>query len=208
MCFKCASCWTKESSSELLLVDEDAESFMPLPAPGIEFEPDLKNLVLAPVDQFKFGPDDQDGQGNITLHIEVAILSEVAFTPAAAAACPPAAAAAPSIVVDPPAFCGDLGPSDTGLETEFEGCEVDPADPEIQSDFEAPESASLDVDTRDLRARGFESEVDPTTNADLCVEGWSDAEQGHQVDTELQLHPESERSGDPHPSDHKDERSL
>jgi len=107
---------------------------MPLPSPGIESQPDLRDLVLGPVDELYFGPDDGVGQGNVALDVEVAIFAVVASAPATASAGPPTAAAARSIGVVPPTLCGDLCPTDTGLETELDGCEGDPADPEIQSD--------------------------------------------------------------------------
>jgi len=104
--------------------------------------------------------------------------------------------------------CGDLGPTDTGLETEFKGGEDDPADPEIQSDFEYHVSTSGDVDTRDLWARRGEFEVDPSTNAEFSIQRFRNSPQDAEVDTECQFHPESESSGNPHPSDLKDEIST
>jgi hypothetical protein len=129
-----------DRSAEVAAVDTGRESFPPLPSRGIEFQEDLHNLVLDPVDEFKSDPDDRVSDLNVTLDINVAVGSVVASAPVSAAAGPPSAAAAPSIVVDPPAVCGDGCPTDTGLETECDVCENDPADPEVQSDFECEPS--------------------------------------------------------------------
>jgi len=125
-----------DRSAEVAAVDTGRESFPPLPSPGIEFQEDLQNLVLDPVDEFKSDLDDSQSELNVSLDINVAVGSVVASAPVSAAAGPPSAAAAPSIVVHPPAVCGDGCPTETGLETECDVCENDPADPEVQSDFE------------------------------------------------------------------------
>ena len=106
-----------DRSAEVAAVDTSRESFPPLPNPGIEFQEDLHNLVLNPVDEFKSDPDDRVSDLNVSLDINVAVGSVVASAPVSAAAGPPSAAAAPSIVVDPPAVCGDGCPTETGLET-------------------------------------------------------------------------------------------
>ena len=124
----------------MALVDEARESFPPLPEPSIESQPDLQDLVLAPVDELKSASDDCDGNFNVTFDIDVAVVSVVASAPAAAATRPPTAAAAPSVVVVPPAVSGDFGPTDTCLETECDVCQGDPADPEVQTNFECEPS--------------------------------------------------------------------
>jgi len=128
-----------DRSAELAAVDTDRESFPPLESPGKEFQQDLHLLVLDPVDEFKSDPDDEVSDLNVTLDINVAVVSGVASAQVSAATGPPSAAAQ-SLVGDPPAAYGDGCPTETGLETECDVYESDPADPEIQSDFECEPS--------------------------------------------------------------------